>query len=68
MFLIIGRGPEKFVKKFKNINNQTFSNQNTINYLSYFLSQEELSKMYKISDIYFTGSEFETLGFGAIEQ
>tara|TARA_Y100001958_G_C21248511_1_gene581352 strand:+ start:8998 stop:10254 length:1257 start_codon:yes stop_codon:yes gene_type:complete len=66
-FLIIGRGPENFVKKIQKYHNQTFSNQNTINYLPYFLSQEELSKMYKISDIYFTGSEFETLGFGAIE-
>ena len=55
-FLIIGRGPENYSKKIKNYHNQTFSNQNTINYLPYFLSQEELSKMYKISDIYFTGS------------
>jgi glycosyltransferase involved in cell wall biosynthesis len=66
-FLIIGRGPENYSKKIQNYHNQTFSNQNTINYLPCFLSQEELSKMYKISDVYFSGSEFETLGFGAIE-
>tara|TARA_Y100000389_G_scaffold38078_1_gene32359 strand:+ start:1508 stop:2761 length:1254 start_codon:yes stop_codon:yes gene_type:complete len=66
-FLIIGRGPENYSKKIQKYHNQTFSNKNTINYLQCFLSQEELSKMYKISDVYFSGSEFETLGFGAIE-
>lgn len=66
-FLIIGRGSKKLSKTIEEYHNQIFSNENTINYLQYFLSQEELSKMYKISDVYFTGSEFETLGFGAIE-
>lgn len=66
-FLIIGRGLKKYSKNIQKFHNQTFSNQNTINYIPYFLSQKELSTMYKISDVYFSGSEFETLGFGAIE-